>query len=116
MPKQIGVAIIENWCKVFRNRITVDQIKAAVMEVFSVSESDLTDSCRNGLLSDARSCYVWYSRNTTNATLKLLAHMLKRDHASVINFKNRADNLLEVGEEKFTIYIKNIHAKLQELI
>lgn len=81
-------------------------IKAEILEYvlrsFDVTLEALRSPSREGVLVDARGCYIYLCRRLLDTNYVVLGWDLDRHHATAIHGFIRLRNLLEIGDTRVT--------------
>ena len=114
MIKNQQIVHIEKWCKQHKTTITIADVHQAVVDAFCLGLS-IAVRDKVSKYAEARKAYCWYCNLVTNIKLPEVRKTIGRTRAAVYGSLKAANNLLSVGDEKFTTHIIEVHKQLEKL-
>jgi chromosomal replication initiation ATPase DnaA len=87
-----------------KDQVSRQAIYEAVLSYCFVSEFDLSSSCRDRELVDARAIYSMLCRGLTSMTFQEIGQVLNRGHYTVIHYMKNLSHVPEVRKKYLEIY------------
>lgn len=115
VPIEIELAekIINRIVNVTKKTNTVEKIRDAVCEYFSVSLEDIFTKSRKREIVQARQIAMYLSKQMTQSSLSYIGNAIgKRDHATVLYACKTVNDLMEI-DKSFRNKVKEIEEKLK---
>ena len=114
MGKQPFIIEIETWCAENYQLFTPGDIKLAVNKVFGLEKEAMRLKDRKAILAEARKCYCWFSSRLTSVDKTLIGFKISRDYFTIIKAIDKANDLLDAGDEMFSNNIKKVFTELKQ--